>query len=229
MAVVLPKNTIFLHVPKTGGEWIQAYLQKQNLIVYRLVGHADARTAAFYFDRLYRRSLSGILKEIAWRLRFPKRQAPSEAPFLFSFVRHPLRWYESMFKYSRGRGWPWHGDRNYSPVSSGALSWLNGIQHDSFMDYMKEILDKRPEFLTDLYAEYTGPQLGFVGRTENLRLDLEKVFKKRKLTYDSDLLESLPRKNVTAGQVLTWDEGIRREVIETELPIFRRYAYDPDE
>lgn len=227
MAFLLPQHTVFLHVPKTGGEWVRCFLGQQGLILKKFTGHADARTAAIEFDRWFRLTPEGLGKEFCWRLRYPKRPAPCEKPFLFSFVRHPLRWYESMFKYSRKRGWPYHGNQKYSPVSWSALSWLNGIETESFMEYVCEVFRRRPGFLTDLYAEYTGPMVGFVGRTERLTEDLEKIMEKRGIKIDRRLMRKIPPQNVSSQEPLVWDSGVRKEIVLAENSIFQRYGYDP--
>ena len=228
MAILLPRNAIVLHIPKTGGEWVAEVLARQGLIVRKFTGHADTRTAALEFDQWFRGTLPGRKKEFLQRICYPKRPAAAEKPFFISFVRHPLRWYESMFKYCRQRGWPYHGSRDYSPFSWGAISWLNGIRADSFGAYLKQILGTRRGFLTDLYAEYTGPMVDFVGRTERLADDLVEILGKKGLAFDPENIRNQPPLNTTPCEPLSWDAGIRKEIIQTEWALFERYNYDPE-
>jgi hypothetical protein len=74
-SLLLPRSR-FLHVPKTGGNWVSAVLQD-------LFPHAQR-----------------MAKKHATR-----RTAPGAERFTFAFVRHPLTWYQSYFAYKQCRGW----------------------------------------------------------------------------------------------------------------------------
>ncbi len=81
MAVVL-KNAIFLHIPKTGGEWVRKILLDCELESLKVDKHADL-------------------------LKFKQHPvlAGLSRPFRFAFVRHPLGWYRSFWTFQSRRGW----------------------------------------------------------------------------------------------------------------------------
>src|SRR5512135_605059 len=94
MALLLKGGAVFLHVPKTGGRWVGRVLEASGLVESELGSmHADADRVLMPFGGSGRNLLSYLVKR---RLRL----LPQNKPFMFCFVRHPLRWYESFFNYS---------------------------------------------------------------------------------------------------------------------------------
>jgi len=73
--LVLPESR-FLHVPKTGGNWVSTVLRE-------LFHHAQ-RMPKIHTTRI---------------------SAPRPELFTFAFVRHPLTWYQSYFSYKQRKGW----------------------------------------------------------------------------------------------------------------------------
>jgi hypothetical protein len=73
--MLLPQSR-FLHVPKTGGNWVSHALRVQ-------------------FPGLRRMP----------KIHTTRRSAPNQDLFTFAFVRHPLTWYQSYFSYKQGKGW----------------------------------------------------------------------------------------------------------------------------
>lgn len=73
--MLLPRSR-FLHVPKTGGNWVSHVLRDQ-------------------FPGLRRMP----------KIHTTRRSAPNQDAFTFAFVRHPLTWYQSYFSYKQGKGW----------------------------------------------------------------------------------------------------------------------------
>ncbi len=66
----------FLHVPKTGGNWVSSVLREQ-------------------FSRAQRMP----------KIHTTRISAPRPELFTFAFVRHPLTWYQSYFSYKQRKGW----------------------------------------------------------------------------------------------------------------------------
>lgn len=80
--IILPKS-IFLHIPKTGGNWVRKVLWHNNLEAVRTDPAAEKHTPLYWVDRRYR----------------------SNRQFIFTFVRHPILWLGSYFSYQSVRDW----------------------------------------------------------------------------------------------------------------------------
>ena len=73
------ENAVFLHVPKTGGQWVRAAVANAGLAFEELVFDGD---------------IHGDLSYCPFRSRF-----------LFAFVREPLSLYRSYWRYKMAAGW----------------------------------------------------------------------------------------------------------------------------
>src|SRR5262245_16462215 len=77
-------NALFLHIPKTGGTWVEEVLKECGIL---------AEQAA-------------VTDAVTWR--HPLRgHHLHDYSFVFAFVRHPLSWYESWWKFQAG-SWTQH-------------------------------------------------------------------------------------------------------------------------
>jgi len=116
MALLLKSGAVFLHIPKTGGTWVTQVLEECGLIRCRF-SHKHADLHRVMYSPRY----------CPWQhakrcLRFGRAWHAGVADaYKFCFVRHPLRWYESWWRYMKGK--VLHD--NYLPVlwiSRGALA-----------------------------------------------------------------------------------------------------------
>src|SRR5687768_757984 len=69
-------QSCFLHVPKTGGNWVATVLKELFPTAQRI-----------------------------GKIHATRKQADRADLFTFAFVRHPLTWYQSYFSYKQRRGW----------------------------------------------------------------------------------------------------------------------------
>lgn len=206
MALILKDGSVFLHIPKTGGSFVSTALIQLGLVKREFTKkHADV-------DRF-------INKSVAKKL--PPR------PFMFCFVRNPLKWYESWWKYNNTFGdWPTWGS-----ASSGDAGWhpqniLNGCGDTDFSQFVRNVLKRRPGYVSEMYGWYVRPDVGFVGKNENLIEDLVTVLRMRELDFDEDKLRSMAKVGVAPGEErINWSDDLRREVIRLEYPAFVRYGY----
>ncbi|WP_253156192.1 sulfotransferase family 2 domain-containing protein [Stieleria tagensis] len=70
------RHSLFLHVPKTGGNWVSHVLLRE---------FPDARRTP--------------------KIHTTRKSAADPQAFTFAFVRHPLSWYQSYFSYKQRKGW----------------------------------------------------------------------------------------------------------------------------
>lgn len=84
MAVILPKS-VFIHTPKTGGNWVETVLGKCGLIVHNTRGMGFAH--AIHSD-----------------LPVLGHSAAAQLPS-FTFVRHPASWWRSYWAFKMRNGW----------------------------------------------------------------------------------------------------------------------------
>tara|TARA_B100000809_G_C14994268_1_gene479134 strand:+ start:258 stop:968 length:711 start_codon:yes stop_codon:yes gene_type:complete len=234
MAVILKDGTIFLHVPKTGGNWVTTVLERCGLI-RGYIGHKHANV-----DRLLApvvpngrrpvRYFNGRRPASYFRIR-RIRKCLSPKPFMFCFVRHPLSWYESYFKYMSDpiRQWGDWGDEkdmfDWHPKAA-----LNGCGDSNFGTFVRKAIAKRPGYVTELFGSFAQPQVDFVGTQENLRQDLMKVLRMLRLDFDEDLVENSDPVGVShppPGQVVEWEPRLRKEVLQLERVALVRYGYLP--
>lgn len=111
MFIILRKCR-FLHIPKTGGEWVAAVLK--NLESASWAGNFNASHADL-------------------------RQAPGEGMFTFCTVRDPFGWYESYWRYRMENGWQLNLDFDRQVVDSRFECYLEKML-TLFPNYFTEVL-----------------------------------------------------------------------------------------
>lgn len=232
MAIVLKGGAIFLHIPKTGGSWVTRILQEMDLIEGR-IGHMHADADRIMNDYRFAgvKAHAGYLikRKIRKKIRrFTHASQLPAKPFMFCFVRHPLSWYESWFKYQSIK-WNWRTwGTELNPDDWHPLSMLNGLGDPDFNQFVRNVLNKRPGFVTELFGNYTKPNLvDFVGQQENLAEGLIQVLTRLGLPHDQDLIRKQPPVNVSAGEPvqIQWDPELRSEVERLEYAGLVRHGY----
>lgn len=207
MATLLKCGGLFLHVPKTGGNWVSDVLEAQGL-VYAHVGGKHAGLA----------QLAPLIRLLDTPRRYDK---PNRPLVPFCFVRHPLAWYQSWFRMNAARGWPhWATDAEVWNPSV----MLNGLSGTTFEDFLARVLAERPGFLSALYGFYT-KDAHFVGRQEQAADDLLTVLGHLQLTVDAGRLTRHPRANVSDGIDTTLSGDLQAELERVEAEAYARYGY----
>ena len=222
MALVLKNGAVFLHVPKTGGNWITAILEDLGL-VDRSIAHKHADIdhffAPFYQNK---KSKTTITKYIFRNVFFPC----TKKPFMFCFVRNPLSWYESWFKYMSQPKMNWQNFGNERNIYGWhPNSMLNGLGNNDFNAFIENVINKRPGFVTEMYGWYTRPQMDFIGKQENLADDFMSVLKIMDLEFDEDFIRSYKPVGVSPESDIVWDEGLKRKLAICEYAGLLKYGY----
>ena len=226
MALLLKSNALFLHIPKTAGTFVIRTLENLGLIQAH-VGREHANfSEVFWHDRLHHddKVFRNLVRR---RLGLLPRIDP--AGFRFCFVREPLSWYISYWRFMQGLEWRRWGDDERNPYHWSPLAMLNGLGSADFNAFMRNVNAARPGFVTELYGWYVRPGMSFVGRQENVRADLLKVFDL--LHYDLDPasvpLEERHNESPSTVALPEWDPAVREETLRLEYAGYVRYGYPP--
>ena len=194
MAYLLKNNAVFLHVPKTGGTYVHQVLKALCLIRGPLgFNHTDFEHT-FWHAKLHddTKVFRYILRDWFGSPHAQLKMKPG--CFMFCFVREPLAWYESWWRFMSSIDWRVLGDEN-DPHRWYPTAMLNGLGSPDFNTFVHNVLRKRPGFVTEMYSWYVRPGVTFVGRTEHLRRDLQRAFKLMQLPFDREIFESIPPQN----------------------------------
>lgn len=224
MALILKNGAVFLHVPKTGGNWVTKILQELDLVEAN-VGHKHCDVDHFFTPHIVGRM--PLLKYTTRRM-FNRLPFNTE-PYMFCFVRNPLTWYESWFKYMEqpSRRWLHWGDER-SVYDWHPNSILNGLGCASFEEFVRNVNKKRPGYVTELYGWYTRPQMDFVGKQERLEDDLIEVLKTMNVDFDEEFVRNHGKVGVspTPEAELVWPHDLKLETALLEYAGMIRYGYD---
>ena len=228
MTVRLIDGSEFLHIPKTGGTWVESVLRESGLVAEKY-GHEHAD-----FDRNLFQSVIYAQDHLKAAAAIVRRKllagdgdkSAEEGVFRFCFVRHPLSWYESWWKFMCGQGWHDWGKTN-SRAHWHPNSTLNGLGSEDFNTFVRNVMRARPGYVSELMMAYTKPGISAIGRTENLRQDLACVLDRLGLDYDPVMLAKKPEKLVSPAPEtkLQWDPELRRSVPVLELPALTHFGY----
>ena len=226
MAVLLTNGSVFLHIPKTGGTWVRHVLGELNSI-RRDIGpeHADWDRAFWYGHMQEKpRVVRYLLRRLIGSARTPKLEPTC---FRFCFVREPLGWYESWWRFMESRDWPEWGSES-SPYKWHPTAMLNGLRSSDFNDFVRKVNRKRPGFVTEMYGWYVRPGIDFVGKMETLEKDFRKVLQLMGTDLSQAPACSAPPQNKTEECITrpAWDPEVRRETYQLEYAAYVRFGYE---
>ena len=211
MAIALKNDrAVFLHIPKTGGNWVRKTLEQLRIYQRSLrVCHKHA-------------SLDRVTAALNKRRNKP-------LPFLFCFVRHPASWYESWFKYMTqpARNWKHWGKDRYGK-SWHPCAPLDGLGATEFNQFVDNCLSQAPGFVSRLYRHYdNGRDLSFIGRIENLQADLLSVLQELQFDVSAADLQRVSPVNVSPQpkSPVEWDPDLYAKMLNQETDALHRYGY----
>jgi hypothetical protein len=198
---------VFVAIPKTGGTWVEDAIAASGVKVERLAMPPGITMA------------HPLVQDIA-----------GEYQLRFTFVRHPLTWYESYWKFQAGiwEKWEpgaWHPDRDLEPCAS-----------DNFPTFVRNCIERTPAYVTRMYDWYIGPPerqfVDYVGRQEVLTDSLVGLLRGLGCDFDEAALRAYPRANVSEKRFgePVWSRELRDRVIALESRAIRRFygGMEPD-
>jgi hypothetical protein len=207
MAILLKSGGLFLHVPKTGGQWVSEVLEANDLVFAHVGGQHAGAAQLTPLERL---------------LQTPHRYNKTNRPlFKFCFVRHPLHWYESWYRQNVARGWPEYAsdEESWSPTLE-----LNGTGAATFNGFVENVLRQRPGFLSGMYDLYAR-DAHFVGRHEHLVEDLSVVLTFLRATVNDERLRAHQPVNASEAVDVRLDRTLHQALEDAERDAFVRYGY----
>ncbi|HEY2827665.1 MAG TPA: hypothetical protein VGJ04_08705 [Pirellulales bacterium] len=226
MGVILKCGAVFLHVPKTGGCWVEEALRTTGQM-YRYLPHRHADMTRVMNYRKFEK-----FRPRKWfrdrRVGMPTNPMLG-VNYRFCFIRHPLKWYESWWRYMESRNWNRWGCQGF-PDGWHPNSALNGLGSPDFNEFVANLVHARPGYVTELYSRYTDERIDFIGKQESLVDDFIQVLNELNVPFDEEQIRQLAPVNVsqTPKERLHWDPSLRELVTKLEYPALVRYGYVKD-
>ncbi len=228
MAVILKNGALFLHIPKTGGTWVTKVLRDAGLVRCS-IGHRHGN-----LEHVLAPGWQGPGRRLEWFWKRALHLRTHPRPFTFCFVRHPLDWYESFYRYKSQPKLDWipDGERdNFHRWHPNAV--LNGLGRGEgtaardFNEFVSAVMDRYPGYVTALYCHYTFRPVDFVGRQETLRADLAEVLGRIGCEFDPGLVHGTERINRSRAETerLEWDPAVRARALRLERAALERFGY----
>ncbi|MEP0956670.1 sulfotransferase family protein [Leptolyngbya sp. FACHB-1515] len=146
---------------------------------------------------------------------------------VFTFVRHPLTWYESWWKFQTWLNWKDHEPGVWHPQKI-----LERCESNDFSKFIRLCIQLEPAYVTRMYEWYIGPPEGefvdFVGRYEHLTDDLIQILRLRSVEFDEAILRAYAPANVSLSPLgkPVWDEALKAQILELEAPVIKRFYGD---
>lgn len=203
------KRFVFVHVHKAAGTSVTRLLLPYARLVDRAVySRGRLKRAIKLFNRLIglehngHRHLTGHHKfASAAEIRTKMGAERYDSYFSFAFVRNPFDWCVSIHAHLRRlAGHPFHERATALPFDD-FLAWS-----------IEEGAKRQSEFVTD---ETGRVAVDFVGRVEDMDVDLRAVCERLKLPF-----ANAPRENVTPGRERDWRvyyDDASRALVETHF------------
>lgn len=214
LAITQGGNTAcYVHIPKTGGVWIEKVLTEIGLGVQWAPADPTAH------------------KRHACRTHLVRSYDS-----YFTVVRHPKAWYESWWKFFYDSKWDavehdlcaWHPQHCIVDCMS-----------TDFGTFVSRTLDKFPGgYVRWMYWTYCGksPKFGgrwkipFIGKTEKLASELVRLLRHCKIRLSQSQTRAVldyPRRNVSGSPHgdPVWPPGLYRRMCRAERRVFQEYRY----
>lgn len=147
----------------------------------------------------------------------PARAVNAADRFVFGFVRHPLTWWASFWRYRMATGWD---EENTIDFAAGS---------DSFDAFIRNVVNRLPGYLSRLYTDYLGPpdaEISFVGRYESLAFDLPRALALAGVPFDPARLLMESPVNVSEGWEVGYSPRLAERLLEAESEAVTRFYSD---
>lgn len=198
MALVTDRS-VFLHVPKCAGIFIR------HIYTIAKIPHYELGEQHSHFPEILRYKPEEFFKD----------------KFIFSFVRHPLTWYQSRWAFRMKHGW-----KAQHPLDFHCAS-------NDFRVFVERLLNYKPTgWLTwecQSFIDQCPRPVDFVGRTENLVDDAIRALTMAGEVFNPDLVRKCPRINDSdldgkpSKYWATYTSELSARVMAVESEVINRY------
>jgi hypothetical protein len=215
MASILP-NSIFIHIPKTGGTWVTSALNRAGL-------HKQPMQHLAIFKRLVINKHDSIHKLLELR---PKLKGLKT----FAFVRNPVTWYQSRWSCNYNRFFFMNPHEHPNPgVKLPVIAIKTKKEYDDFNVYISRVLKQQPRCFVRQMKRYLGEDYGwldYVGKFENLQEDLVTALTMFGEEFDPEVIRATKAINESDDKLdRRWDEKLLQKVIYTHSDFMSRFGY----
>lgn len=197
MSILLP-NSIFIHIPKTGGSWVTEALTNCGLMTgeeinYTSLKHEPAENVQHYHKPC------------------------------FTFIRNPLTWYQSRWSspYHRSRYF-----RNDTYHELDAITRKQLYNFQAWLTYVFKTTPTRKSIVGRFYtAQYQNTKNIIFGRYENLTEDLIRILKSLGESFDEKCIRNLSSVNERVTNNRYYTKNLLFEAIEREQVTMNKFGY----
>jgi len=186
------KKIVFIHMSKTGGIWSQSVLDKYGFKIIDLkINGGHIPNSLDYEDY-----------------------------FTFGFVRHPIAWYKSLYRFFKTNDWKLKNDADFSDLKCNNIN--------EFIDIIRE---QNIFNLENIYNEFfVKYPVSYIGKYENLYEDLELCLKVNGINA-SNLIKDKSRTLINSSK--KYDCELSREKLEYIFDsceeIFNKFNYKKED
>ena len=162
---------------------------------------------------------AGGVRFTEWHIAHDPRPHP-DLPIV-TFVRHPLTWWQSLWRY-------WMERDGKIPFRIGAFD-LAPLFRGEFNAFMEAVLRARPGYCSWLFEEFTGPpdgEIGFIGKQEMLAADLLRALERFGVEHDAGRIATTLPYHVTDKRFRAdYRAEVGARVLDAERGAVTRYGY----
>ena len=213
MSLILKNNLLYLHIPKTGGNWLTKIMRSHGCVLREI----ESKHATYDLVSGRLRARSFIQRKLTLR--------GIENMKYMAVVRNPLKWYESWFKYQTSNGFRDWGEAG-NPLLWHVMSSINLAKQRDFNEFVLAINREHPGFVTSLYAAYTARSSAIVLKNENIREDFARINSRFELGVSEAAIFESEEHGVSPKLPIVWDQKVLDEILSLEQACFRTYDYD---
>lgn len=200
MPLILP-NSVYFHIPKTGGTWVSSALMA-----------------------------SGLASMTVGAKHFIPSQTPEaiKGRRTFAFVRHPIWWYRSMWSFMMSDSLVNRFRQATVQREQDGPSFFSINMVAEFPKFLENVIRNTPGYLSSFYELYLdNPKIEFIGRTETLVDDLVFILKQIGERFDENSLRKTTMRNCSQLKP-DYPADLMAEIARLEAPAMKRFGYLPD-